>query len=137
MQSLVCPESNGGVVEVSRTILPKPLALDVERTIFPALNSVKATMCVSLWFNNNRMTRNRAGTFGVWSPLILPTLILFLDVAFLTPKSVLRGKQTVLEYVTTHPEASKVPMDSPIVQELQDELAASQDKWHVVYVRSP
>jgi hypothetical protein len=113
--------------------LPKPLALDVGRTIFPALNSVELAMCLSLWINKARI---KARGTSFW--LIIPSLVLLLDVAFLTPQLVLRGKQIVLEYAITNPKATKVPEDSAIVQNLVQELKgkhpARKDKWHVIYV---
>jgi hypothetical protein len=120
--------------------LPKPLALDVGRTIFPALNSVELAMCLSLWINIRRWTGigMEATMMGLSSCLVIPTLVLLLDVAFLTPQLVLRGKQIVLEYATTYPEATKVPEDSPVVQDLVKELKgkhpARKDLWHVIYV---
>jgi hypothetical protein len=63
-------------------------------------------------------------------------MVLLLDVGFLTPQLVLRGKQIVLEHATTtNPEA---PVHSTIVQELEKELKgknpARKEKWHVIYV---
>jgi hypothetical protein len=122
--------------------LPKPLALDVGRTIFPALNSVELALCASLWFHNiiRKSTQIETFTLSVVEvlPLVLPTWIVLLDFAFLTPKLVLRGKQVVLEYVTKHPESTSVSVDSSVIRDLKTELrnkpALKQDRWHVVYV---
>lgn len=73
------------------------------------------------------------------SRLWYPTLVLLMDILVLTPKLVLRGKQTVLEYVEKHPKATKVSTDSTVFVNLKQDIGdnkptAKQDKSHLIYV---
>jgi hypothetical protein len=110
---------------------PRPFALDIGRTIFPALNSVEMALASSLW-----IVRFDKLPLSLW--LIGPTAILALDVLFLTPKLVRRGKEVVYQHVKTHGGA-KVGTDSAEFEALEKELEgqvllAKTDKWHVVYI---
>lgn len=127
---------------------PRPYALDIGRTIFPALNSVELALCVCLWTSNSSSTST--SPFSWWSSefisrqrnvallLGIPTLILLVEMIYLTPKLVLRGKQVVHEHVKKNPTTAKVGFDSVVFQNLDHELKgipmAKTDKTHIVYV---
>jgi hypothetical protein len=110
---------------------PQPFALDIGRTIFPALNSVEMALASSLW-----IVRFDKLPLSLW--LIGPTAVLGVNVLFLTPKLVRRGKQVVYQHIKTHGGA-KLGTDSAEFEALEKELEgeamlAKTDKWHVVYI---
>ena len=88
--------------------VPKPLLLDVGRTIFPALNSIEKAFCFSIWWRSNialmktTTTTTSSSLLLRCTPnygLLLATFILVLQVSFLTPILDRRAKQTVYEYL--------------------------------------
>jgi hypothetical protein len=113
---------------------PRPFALDIGRTIFPALNSVEMALASSLW-----ITRFDKLPLSLW--LMGPTAILGLNVLFLTPKLVRRGKQVVYQHIKTHGGA-KLGTDSVEFEALEKEVkgqavlfaSKTDNKWHVVYI---
>lgn len=110
---------------------PRPFALDIGRTIFPALNSVEMALASSLWIV-------RFDKLPLSLCLIVPTAILGMNVLFLTPKLVRRGKQVVYQHVKTHGGAKR-GTESAEFEALEKELEgqtvfAKTDKWHVVYI---
>ena len=113
---------------------PRPFALDIGRTIFPALNSVELGLCISLWRSQQRVQQQQQ---RLSTSLLVLTMVLILDMVWLTPKLVHRGKQVVYQHVKTHGGA-KVDTTSQQFVTLEEELKgipfAKQDKGHIVYV---
>jgi hypothetical protein len=110
---------------------PRAFALDIGRTIFPALNAVEMALASSLWI----VRFDKQLPLSLW--LIGVTAILGFNVLFLTPKLVRRGKQVVYQHVKTHGGA-KLGTDSAEFEALEKELEgvvfAKTDKWHIVYI---
>ena len=113
---------------------PRAYKLDIGRTIFPALNSVELALCLACW-QQQQLLKNLV-TYRPEQSLLLVTLILALDVIWLTPKLVLRGKQVVYRHILK--EGGLNMKDSLEFQALDKEMKTQKfekkDKWHVVYV---
>lgn len=115
---------------------PRPFALDIGRTIFPALNAVEMGLCLSIWLQ--RPSPYWAINTACAYYLGFSTLILLVEVLFLTPKLVRRGKQVVYQHVKTHGGAKVDTDNSPIFaaleRDFQGQTFEKTDRWHIVYV---
>jgi len=94
------------VVKFRSPFLPKFFALDVGRTVFPALNAVEAALCATLWV----LSLGSAWLLGSLAPLPLAmaTAVLAAQVAFLTPRLCRDGERAVLAALARHPYLVKV-----------------------------
>ena len=131
---------------------PREYALDIGRTIFPALNAVECAFCVTCW--QQHLSRRRllfdASSSSVWKllsrrtmpkSLLLVTLILAVDVIWLTPKLVHRGKQVVYQYLKAEGKRETLVSSSKEFLLLEKEMmmgrntsTSKEDKTHVLYV---
>ena len=133
---------------------PREYALDIGRTIFPALNAVECAFCVTCWQQHLSRTRllldASSSSSSVWKllsrrtmpkSLLLVTLILAVDVIWLTPKLVHRGKQVVYQYLKAEGKRETLVSSSKEFLLLEKEMmmgqntsASEEDKTHVLYV---
>ena len=136
---------------------PREYALDIGRTIFPALNAVECAFCVTCWQQHLSRTRllldassSSSSSSSVWKllsrrtmpkSLALVTLILAVDVIWLTPKLVHRGKQVVYQYLKGEGKRETLVSSSKEFLLLEKEMMMGQntstskeDKTHVLYV---
>ena len=132
---------------------PREYALDIGRTIFPALNAVECAFCVTCWqqhLSRRRLLLDASSSSSVWDlllrrtmpkSLLLVTLILAVDVIWLTPKLVHRGKQVVYQYLKGEGKRETLVSSSKEFLLLEKEMmmgqntsASEEDKTHVLYV---
>lgn len=79
-------------VKFRAPFLPRLFAIDVGRTVFPALNVVESVLCAAVWLLG---TRSLA--------LAIATVALVAQVSILTPILAARGQSYVLEQLEKHP----------------------------------
>ena len=128
---------------------PRAYKLDIGRTIFPALNAVELASCLTCWQQHiTSRSRLLMGTASSTIPqsipqsLILVTSILALDMVWLTPKLVHRGKQVVYQYIKHqkgNDAAAKEVLSSKEFIMLKEEMGTQdiilkKDNTHVLYV---
>ena len=78
-------------VKFSAPFLPKFFALDVGRTVFPAINALEAGLCVTLW----SLTRG----LGLW----IASAMLALQLFYVTPVLRRRAEKKILNALQEHP----------------------------------
>ena len=130
---------------------PRPFALDIGRTVFPALNAVELALCASTWYHiawkHLKHSNQPLVELSQRLPggLLTSTIALIIEVVVLTPKLVHRGKQVVYQHIKQlHEEGAagrsgaKVAIDSTEFIALDREMKGAkfqkQDKGHVVYI---
>lgn len=141
--------------------VPRPLLLDVGRTVFPALNAVELALCGTAW---RMLVKAATGTMTTGTSVAatttrlvsvafaVPTTILVADVLFLTPRLAKQAKYAVYDYLCAtngknkkndnanfHEPSPTSSTNSAAFLALQEELngqpvAKKKGKWHVVYV---
>jgi len=136
-------------VKFKAPVCPRALKLDIGRTIFPALNAVECSYCLLCW--QQHMSRSRLLTAisssyisissnEIPHSLILVTVILALDVIWLTPKLVYRGKQVVYLYLKSQggSEIEEILLSTEfkkIEKEMMHQTTPlKKDKSHIIYV---
>ena len=136
-------------VKFQSPVCPRAFKLDIGRTIFPALNAVECSYCLLCW--QQHMSRSRLldsisssyisiSSNEIPHSLILVTVILALDVIWLTPKLVYRGKQVVYLYLKSqvgreNEEALTSTEFKMIEKEIMHQTTPlKKDKTHIIYV---
>ena len=123
-----------GWLKFRAPFVPRHLALDIGRHIFPALNAVEIALCFCQWLLLVLYPDLEAAGLRC---LMLLTLILTLEVLIYTPRLVLRGKKIVLSEVRKNktnlsPEHKEL-MDA-LELELQGQHNIDSPKNHIIYV---
>jgi len=135
-------------VKFKAPVCPRAFKLDIGRTIFPALNVVECGLCLLCW--QLHMSRSKLLTAisssyisisssEIPNSLILVTVILALDVIWLTPKLVYRGKQVVYLYLKSQKgrenEEALTSEFKKIEKEMKHQTTPlKKDRTHVLYV---
>lgn len=79
--------------------VPQFFALDIGRTVFPALNVVEMMLCVTLW----SLVVAVDGMKYMVLPLAAATGLTAFQIAFVTPKLTIRGEKSVLAALQRNP----------------------------------
>ena len=135
-------------VKFKAPVCPRALKLDIGRTIFPALNAVECSLCLLCWqlhMSRSRLLDSISSSYisissEIPQSLILVTVILALDVIWLTPKLVYRGKKVVYLYLKSqkgreNEEALTSTEFKMIEKEMMHQTTPlKKDKTHIIYV---
>lgn len=80
------------VVKFKAPFLPRFFGLDVGRTVFPALNTIEAALCFTLWI-----------MIGATPAVVILSALLCAQIFYLTPKLSQHGERAVLAALQQHP----------------------------------
>ena len=135
-------------VKFQAPVCPRAFKLDIGRTIFPALNAVECSYCLLCWqqhMSRSRLLDSISSSYmsissEIPQSLILVTVILALDVIWLTPKLVYRGKQVVYLYLKSQGgrENEEILVSTEFKmtgKEMKHQTTSlKKDRTHVLYV---
>lgn len=135
-------------VKFKAPVCPRAFKLDIGRTIFPALNAVECSYCLLCWqlhMSRSKLLATISSSYisissEIPQSLILVTVILALDVIWLTPKLVYRGKQAVYLYLKSQGGRDNEEVLASTEFKMMDKemkhqtIPLKKDKTHIIYV---